>query len=253
MKNICLFQFVVIILFSSNAYSEKGDWHFGIGTGFLALNIDGDVGLDTIVGPSLSELDMDSSDVKDLAETAFGFTGFAEKNQWKINYAVSHLELEENTDSRIRLTGQRFTAVTNFVATGFDVNVEYQYPNTGWSTYLGIRQTEHEIEFDSNSPNLMISRDLDEDWVDAYLGVAYQMPIGKDKSWKTYIDLGGGDSEGSYTVYSAFSWNFAKSWVASFYGRYYAVEYENEKEGDANWYLYDSAEFGLGLGILFLW
>ena len=48
-------------------------------------------------------------------------------------------------------------------------------------------------------------------------------------------------------------WRFLKHWSARLYGDYKAIEYENGREGDTNWYLYDVDEYGVGLSVLFNW
>ncbi len=235
---------------SSVAFAE--DWKFGIGTGFFGLNIDGDVGLDTSSGPVTSPLDLSSSDVMEVMETAFGFTGFASKGKWKINYTVAHLELEEKGNAEIFNTGQSIRAKLNFVADTLDINVAYQYSN-GFSTYAGIRNTTHEVEFDFSSPELVIDRNFEIDWTDVYIGVAYAKAFGSDKAWITKVDAGTGDSEGSFTFVTGLAWQFSPSWAATLYAKHYSVEFEQGDMGDSDWYFYDASEFGAGLGIMYNW
>ena len=42
--SITILSLMMVMSFSSVSYSQ---WHYGIGTGFFGLNIDGDVGLNT--------------------------------------------------------------------------------------------------------------------------------------------------------------------------------------------------------------
>ncbi|KGJ96031.1 hypothetical protein [Thalassotalea sp. ND16A] len=239
-------------LLTTSSVAMAEEWKFGIGTGFFGLNIDGDVGLNTSAGPVISPLDLSSSDVKDLMESAFGFTGFASKGQWKINYTVAHLELEQKANAEISDTGQSIRSKINFVADTLDINVAYQYSN-GFSTFAGIRNTSHEIEFDFSSPEILIDRDLESDWTDFYVGVSYAKAFGSDKVWITKVDAGAGDSEGSFTFNTGLAWQFSKSWAASIYAKHYSVEFEQGDMGDSDWYFYDASEFGAGLGIMYNW
>lgn len=245
-----LILLTALLTVSSATVAEE--WKFGIGTGFFALNIDGDIGLNTGAGPVKSPLDLNSSDVSDLMESAFGFTGYAAKGKWKINYTVSHLELEDKTNAEVASSGETISSNINFVSDGLDVNVSYQYDN-GFSTYAGVRNTSHEIEFDYSGPSLVIDRNLDNDWTDFYLGLAYAKAIGTDKVWVTKIDAGAGGSEGSFTFNTALAWQFSPSWAASIYAKHYSVEFEEGDIGDSDWYFYDSAEFGAGLGVMYSW
>ena len=243
---------ILSALLTVSSVAAADDWKFGIGTGFFALNIDGDIGLNTGAGPVLTPLDLSSSDVSDLMESAFGFTGFAQKGKWKISYTVSHLELEGSETSELENSGESIATKLNFVADGLDVNVAYHFDN-GFSAYAGVRNTTHEIDFDHNGPVHVIDRTVENDWTDAYVGVAYAMAIGTDKAWVTHIDAGAGGSEGSVTINTALAWQFSPSWAASIYAKHYSVEFEEGSIGDSDWYFYDSAEFGAGLGIMYSW
>ncbi len=61
--------------FASTAYAD-GEWRFGVGTGMLALNIEGDAGFNTIDGPVMVELDFDAEDIADVLVSAIGMGGF---------------------------------------------------------------------------------------------------------------------------------------------------------------------------------
>jgi len=223
----------------AEADSESDNWNFGIGTSFFALNVEGDIGINTQLGPSVTKLDLDFDDVNNAMDSAAGIAGFAKKGDWTINYALGRLKLEGETGPR-RLS---FTAGT------VDINIEYPLSVAGLSIYGGLRYTDHEIDFDGPA----IKRTIDEDWIDAYVGLAYVMTIAPDVTWSTRVDVGGGESDGSATLNTGINWMFSKQWLATFYGKYYTIDYENGSKGDSDWYLYDNDEFGVGLGISYLW
>ena len=50
-------------------------WQFGIGTGFLGLNIDGDEGFTTSLGPVDLDVSLDSDEVREFIESAVGLGG----------------------------------------------------------------------------------------------------------------------------------------------------------------------------------
>ena len=92
---------------------------------------------------------------------------------------------------------------------------------------------------------------IDESWTDVYVGLQYTMIITSNIFWITKADIGGGGSESSTTFNTGVAWRFHEHWTTAFYGQYYSVEFENEDKADADWYLYDADEFGVGIGITF--
>ncbi|RLA41655.1 MAG: hypothetical protein DRQ64_01770, partial [Gammaproteobacteria bacterium] len=118
--------------------SESDNWNFGIGTSFFALNVEGDVGINTQLGPSVTKLDLDFDDVNNAMDSAAGIAGFAQKGDWKINYALGKLKLEGETGPR-RLS---------FTTSALDINLEHPLSVKGLSIYAGLRYTDHELEFE---------------------------------------------------------------------------------------------------------
>ena len=71
-------------------------------------------------------------------------------------------------------------------------------------------------------------------------------------TWKSQANVGlGSDTEGTYFVNTALSWQFANSWSSTFSGRLLHYDFENGSRGDPDWYLYDADEYGLGINILY--
>lgn len=65
-------MFVLFFGGLAHAQDQHEGWTHGFGTGMQGLNLESDVGLGTLLGPVTMELDLDSSEVSDLIETAFG-------------------------------------------------------------------------------------------------------------------------------------------------------------------------------------
>lgn len=235
-----------------NAIAADSGWKFGVGTGIFALNVDGDLGLNTSVGPSLSKLDLSTSDLQEVMDSAFGIAGFMAKDKWKINYTISQLTLAGDQNAEVSNGGFSYKADMEFEISGLDLNVEYKL-NPSWSTYLGVRHTTHDIEFNYSGDNQVIDTDIENDWTDLYVGLSYSKAFSKTMLWHTSVDIGAGDSEGSTTFNTGVTWLFSPSWATTLYAKHYSVEYENGSAGDEDWYLYDASEFGAGLGITYLW
>ncbi|MBW2174276.1 MAG: hypothetical protein JRF64_06480 [Deltaproteobacteria bacterium] len=261
------FFFVVAGLLSiSLSGVAHADWSFGIGTGLFRLNVDGDMGFDIEydnIGPVEFDVDLDPDDVDDVMETAFGFGGYATDGKWMIQYSYGMLELED--DSSVVLPsdaplhpGATVSSELGFDMTGGEITVGYPiYEDTTLIVRLhaGVRYTDHELDhdvrIDGGAP--VQSKDIDEDWTDALVGISAGVPFAEKWTWNNKFNAGFGGSEGTYFAQTGITWRFLKHWSASLYGKYTAVEYENGSRGDSDWYLYDVDEFGLGIGVLFNW
>jgi hypothetical protein len=248
---------LMLISFNTIAYAE---WDFGIGTGIFRLNKEGDVGLNTkLYGPIQFEVDMEPDDISDLMETAFGFGGYAKNGKWTVAYSFSFLALEDSPTLTLE-TGAQIKADISSDTTGGEVTVSHPvYYKAPFLVTLegGVRVTKHEIETDisltSGVASGNLSKKIDETWADALFGVSTKIIFSEEWILNNRFNAGFGGSEGTYTGYSGLMWKFHKNWSTTLYGKFTAVEFENEEEGDSDWYLYDVDEFGWGLSFLFHW
>ena len=243
---LCL---TMIIGFNATAYA---DWNYGIGTGLFRLNVEGDQGLNTQipgVGSVQFEVDLDPDDISDLMESAFGFTGYATDGKWMVNFSVAHLKLEDTTS-----VGS-VSATIGFEVNGGEITVGYPVYSTPQLT-LGVlgggRYTKHEVSADVVAPGpTTINRSIDNSWTDALVGLTLTVPLAEKWVWNNRVDAGFGGSEGTYSGSTGVTWRFYKGLSGTLYGKYTSVEYENGNKGEADWYLYDADEFGVGLAILY--
>jgi len=248
---VLIFGFITSFTFVSTASAD--DWEFGVTLGLHALNVEVDSGFDTFSGPVVSEIDLDFDDVDNAAEDAFGLSGFAKKGQGKINFAFGVLKLVGDIHSDVPLTGSNLDAKLSFKTTFADINYEHLFEDSHFSVYAGLRYTEQDIAFNLDTALLSIDREITEEWVDVYVGLGYVLPLTENVEWSNRIDVGGGGSDGSYTAISSLNWQFRDHLMASFFGKWYSIDYENGSEGDSDWYLYDGDEFGLGAAVTYIW
>ena len=120
---------VLLLLIAAPAAQAGDEWKFGLGTGLFGLNLDGDVGLDTVSGPLQIGIDLDNSDVSDLLDSAFGLSGFAAKDKWRILYAFQTMTLEGDGSNAAR------RANLTFDATGANVFGEYNFARAGKNSF----------------------------------------------------------------------------------------------------------------------
>jgi hypothetical protein len=241
---LCL---TMIIGFNATAYA---DWNYGIGTGLFRLNVEGDVGFNTqIAGPVQFEVDLDPDDISDLMETAFGLTGYATDGKWMVNFLVSHLKLEDTVSSGPVSATLGFEMNSGEITVGYPV---YSTPQLILGVLGGARHTKHEVSADVVAPGpTTINRSFDNSWTDALVGLTLTVPLAEKWVWNNRVDAGFGGSEGTYSGSTGVTWRVYKGFSSTLYGKYTAVEYENGNKGEADWYLYDADEFGVGLAILY--
>jgi hypothetical protein len=67
--------------------------------------------------------------------------------------------------------------------------------------------------------------------------------------WSSRIDAG---SEGRVFIDTGVTWIFSENWATRLYASSKFFDYENGKQGDADWYMYDASESGVGLSISYL-
>ncbi len=254
---------LVFLAITSVSSTARAEWQFGIGTGLMFMNAEGDMGLH-LIAPDESiqfEMKMDPDDFSDLTESAFGFGGFATDGKWMILYSFSNLKLEGSETFVHNGVGGDTTIdfFTEFDMTGGELVVGYpvyQGDSATFRLYTGVRYTGHELTGGISAAGVINgdwNREIDEDWTDALIGFMADVRLAEKWGWSTRFDGGFGGSEGTYFVSTGVNWRFHEHWSATLYGRYSAVDFENSTKGEDDWYLYDVDESGVGLTIMFIW
>jgi hypothetical protein len=238
---------------SSNVFAQSDDWKFGIGTGFMALNVKGDMGFYTPRGAPKFDLDMSSEDIQEYLNSALGVAGYASKGDVTILYKVGRLELKNDSISGTLPRRGVVNGEASFTVTSAELDGVYNFAETGahrWGALAGVRYTKHKFETELSGA-ITGNRTTDHDWTDLVLGITHQVPISPTLKWHNRFDVAGGGSEGAYHINTGIAWQFAKSWSADFYADYLKTKFENNSRGESNWYLYDAAEYGAGIGITY--
>jgi len=240
---------------SSLASAAEDEWHFGIGTGLSALDIKGDLGFTSLIaGPVTVSLDLTPNDVSNYMKTAFGFGGFAAKDEWKITYALKYLELQDDGNGTTP-GGVSVAASTNFKAHGADVAGIYQFAKTGqavWGALGGLRYTKHKLTNTLTVGATTGENSFSHSWTDVLIGLTNSYYFSKEWSWNSRLDAGFGGSDGTYHGNTGVSWRFAESWVGSATVDYVANDFSTGTPGDSDWYLYKGREASGGISVLYL-
>jgi len=238
------------------AAAADDDWHFGIGTGFFTLNVEGDSGLATaLAGPVEFDPSMSFDEINEVLESAFGLGGFAAKGKWTFGYSAGRMELEDT------LTGTAgplaASATITFTATVAEGTVSYRFALKGkhaWAFLSGLRYTKHEFDLNITAGAMApFLRSIDHDWTDVLVGLTHGTQLSDKWSWSTRIDGGFGGSEGTFFFNTGFNRSFAKRWVFTLYGQVTSIDFEEDTRADPDWYFYDADEFGVGANVAVTW
>lgn len=254
---LCAFS----LIGASNAHAQK-KWFFGLGTGFTFMNTEGDQGLNTaLFGPVQAEVDLDPSDFSDLMETGFGLGGFATDGTWMIQASFGKLKLGgEPSGSLPAGVGGTFAADFFFEMTVGQItvgNTVYRSKNFKFSftPYAGVRYLKHELgaglSVTQGATTTAVAGVIDNNWTDILIGSSIGYVLSPKWTWNAQADAGFGGSEGTYTFKTGLSWKPLAHWSIGPNFGYSAIEFENGKKGDSDWYFYDANEFGAGIGLLY--
>jgi hypothetical protein len=242
------------LLFTPAAHA---DWYFGIGTGLAAMKTDGKQGFDTVAGPVKFDVKMDPKDFRDLTKSAFGFGGYATDGKWLVQYSLANLELQDKSSAAVGAS--TVAAKFNFKIHGAELTVGYPFyksPSLVMLLDVGVRYTEHKFHNSisvSGNINAEGERKFSDDWTDALVGVTMNVPFANKWTWATRVNGGFGGSDGTFFASTGLTWRFHKNWSAGVSFKYTAVDYENGKPGDSDWYFYDADESSAGFTILYNW
>jgi hypothetical protein len=250
--------FVVAASLGSHAYADEmqDGWKFGIGTGISALSVKGDLGFNSLLinGPVEVSMNLSPHEIQDSMKTAFGFGGFAAKDEWKINYQLKYLELEGDANGTTP-GGVPISASSDFKMSGATVTGTYLFSKSRqavWGGLAGLRYTKHKFSNSLTIGGSSGANNFSHSWTDVLIGLTNNYFFSMEWSWNTQVDAGFGGSKGTYHINTGPAWRFAKSWVGSVTVDYTANNFENGNRGDPDWYLYKGREASGGIGVMYL-
>jgi hypothetical protein len=239
------------------ASASADEWQFSIGTGIYFLNTSGDGGfhVDDLDIPVKFSTDLDSDEVSELLESAFGVGGYAKKGNLTIGYRFSYLELEDSVSAKLLDGSGRGTLKGTFESTGAGIDVGYPIMNLGRNVIgalVGVRYTEQEYDLNYTDDSGTVFRGtIDDSWTDLVLGLTHALPLTPKLVWSSVADIAFGDTDGTYHFDTGLLWKITPSFSARAYGSFISYDYENGSPGDSDWYLYDTDEYGLGITVLY--
>ena len=235
--------------------AAHAQWKYGIGTGISAQKAKGTQGFTTLAGPAEFDVDLDPSDFKDMAKSAFGFGGYATDGTWMVQYSLGYLELEDEASTPVGAS--TVTTKVNFKISGGEATLGYLiHKSPSVAVYLdgGVRYTKHELDSAitvTGAINAQRTRQFSHDWTDLVIGTTISVPLSQQWMWTTRLNAAGGGSDGTYLAQTGANYAINKNWTVGVVGKYMKVKFEDGNRGEPDWYLYDADESSVGLSVLY--
>jgi len=233
----------------ANAATESG-WNFSIEPYVLGITIDGDAGVGRVTG---ADLDVNFGDILDNLEAGFMVAMEAHHaSGWGILFDYAFMDLSKKGSGPLGGVidaDVRQGVLELLAARRFDLENGY-YEFIG-----GLRWWENEIDVEVDPLVIpgTITASVDEDWVDAIIGIRFTRPM-KEK-WKLVLrgDVGGFGATSDFTAAAHCGINYSFSETVSLTAKYKAlwVDYEDGTKGTPGYFAYDTVTHGPILGVMF--
>ena len=243
---------ISVVFVASTAYSQ--DWIYGIGTGLAALDVDGDGGFGTALGPIDFDASMSSSEIRRVTKSAIGFGGFAKKDDLRISYSIAQSELEDDLSG----TEGGITGVLDltFKVRTAEVLLEHtllRSAKSSWGLIDGLRYTHQEYKSGLVINGTRIFEgSVNDYWLDAILGVSHAYSISPTLTWSTQLDYGFGGSERTTHFNTGFSKVLGSRWILGGGLDFKNIKYEDGDRDDLDWFLYDVEETSVTVNFIYL-
>lgn len=226
------------LIFAAIAVSGtlRAEWNYGVGSALGIFDLNADV----TFGGSDVDINYDVIDV----ESAFGFSAYAANGPWRFNASVAYLEVEASQDV---FDGSKLQDA-NFERLVWELTAAYTFlvqDDWAFSAYGGLRSVDHEW----NAPGLDFK--VNEGWIDAVVGLRARYALAERWAWVSSVELGFGESEGTYALRTGLSWQFKQNWSSHFILSYDDAEYKDGSSSDADYYSYDADTTTLAIGLTY--
>ena len=251
MYKTTLIGILLYVLTALPVYADEPWTDFGIHL-FMA-SLDGEARL----GSASSDIDVPFDDI--LENLDFGYMGYIEhrRDRWSFIGDVAYLRLADenslttNRGREIEVEAElEQTVLEGFVAYRV-LNADLEAGGPGLDIFAGARYTQLAIELDSEASQLGLttsrSRDGDEAWTDAVLGLRLQ--FGDRKGWggTLWADVGSGSDSSSKQFMALASYRADSTW--QFYGGYRYLNLDFDKGSGADRFAIDIDYSGPMFGV----
>jgi hypothetical protein len=243
-------RIILALLFLYPVITTAQEWDFEIQPYLMATTISGHNSIGRATG---LEVDIDMSDILEVLNMA-GMLHFEAIKDDSWGMAIDYAFM----DLRADISGQRggVTDVKNRQGT-FQADFFYRQPaSLGVIDYIaGIRWWDIDLDVSVDIAVLPGSPELnvEEDWVDLYVGARWTAPINEQWSFFLRGDIGGFGLESDFTslveLGAKYQWRDNMLFSGSYSGLW--VDYENGTEGQPGHYANDTVTHGPKLGFIY--
>ena len=222
--------------------SAEEEWEYTLAPLFLwATGLEGE----SQIGPVTAPVSLEFSDALDNLDTAFTFHFEANKGNKGILVTLLHLSLDP--ESSLPNGAPLSTEITNNV---LEVAGIYRPKNTETLELLyGLRYSEYDMDATIDpAPKATLA---DEDWIDGFIGLRTNIDVSDKSRFILRGDVGGGDSNLTWSASGLFNYRFTDNFSASFGYRWLTYDFETGSGADR--FTYDITYEGPVMAAVFNW
>jgi hypothetical protein len=233
---------------AANPANAGKKWSYEIEPYLIGVNIDGDAGIGRVTG---ADVNVDTSDILDALDLA-GMVHFEAHRENGWGFALDYAFMDLSDD----LTGPRGGVLDAEVFEGVFEAFAVKRAGSGdrQLDYIGgLRWWDIDVdaEFDPVILPGTASRSVEEDWVDAFIGVRWRNPISEKWLLSLRGDVGAGSADFTWQLITGFRYRIGKSKALDLGYRALGVDYETGTPGEPGYFMYDTITHGPIIGFLF--
>lgn len=206
------------------------DWENQVGITAFAFGMEGNAGVKGIEAP----MDYSIKDVLEDLDGGFTLLLQGTNNSWGYWASYEYLSMSDNTTFRTPgdATNAKVNGKASFGTEIIDAGMSWNVPGVKWLELIGgargwIVEERFRAERSTDFGGNVRSVSVQEEWVDAFVGVRAKFEIAKDWSATLRADAGAGDSDSTYQALAMLNYQVNERWSTAFGVRYLSVDYSN--------------------------
>ncbi|NKB34878.1 MAG: outer membrane beta-barrel protein [Pseudomonadales bacterium] len=252
MKSFSKFVFLttlsLILGFSTSAFAQQ--WTYELEAYGQLSSINGDAGVGRVTGVPV---DTDFDDILETLEAAAMIHFEAYQGEgWGFALDYGFMDLGADVSSA------RGGVVDATVHQGVFEAMAFNRRESGGSQLdylIGVRWWDNDLDI-AVDPAILpgtIEAEVEEDWIDLFVGVRWATELTED--WKFLLrgDVGGLGLQSDFTstLSGGFQYNMSENWTLDLQYRATWVDFEDGSSGSANYFAYDTVTHGPLIGFIY--
>ncbi len=230
--------------------ANKKEWQFQIEPYLLFANIKGDASVNVV---NDADVDISTSDIFDnLKMGGMIRLEAVYKNDYGLAFDFGFMDLEVDNVPGLLTTWASGVKQTTIELVGFK---RMTMQNGYWDIFAGVRRWKNKIEVIRNAGNILprLSRQRDENWVDAIIGARAYFDIAEEWQLMVRGDIGGLGLESDFTskVAAGVMYQITESIILDLQYVALWVDYETGTRNTQSYFAYDTVTHGPVLGLIY--